>query len=109
MHEMTSTTTERMKLTAEDVMIATFIANKLPLEICDQLPHTGRQSEVFPTTLQEKASWHLIVLQLSGWMLLYPLSKSKKEYVVVMTWLLAEMYKNTLPKQPWSASYSMLF
>ena len=56
MHEMTSTTTERMKLTAEDVMIATFIANALPLEYCDQLPHTGRQSEVFPTTLQEKAS-----------------------------------------------------
>jgi len=55
---MTNTAMEAIKPTAADKIIITSIANTTPRGISSQLPHTGRQSEVFLTVLQEKPSWH---------------------------------------------------
>ena len=64
MHEMTRTAMEAITPMAAEVMTATSMATTVPWGYCAQCPHTGRQSEVFPTALQEKPSWHWSVLQL---------------------------------------------
>ena len=81
MHVMTSTAMEEMKPMAADRITTTSVATTTPRENSSQLPHTGRQSEVFPTILQEKPSWHWSVLQLTcpanpadggGWVVVSP-------------------------------------
>ena len=83
MHVMTNTVMEAMKPTAADKIMTTSIANTTPRGLSSQLPHTGRQSEVFPTVLvlQEKPSWHWSMLQLTcpanlaiggGWVVVSP-------------------------------------
>ena len=72
---------EATKPTAAERMITASMANEMPWGYSFQLPHTGRQSEVFPTVLQEKPSWHWSVLQLTcpasladggGWVVVSP-------------------------------------
>jgi len=58
MHVMTSTAMEATKPMDAERIMTTSMANETPSGYCFQLPHTGRQSEVFPTVLQEKPSWH---------------------------------------------------
>jgi len=58
MHVITNTAMEATKPTAADKIMTTSIANTTPRGLSSQLPHTGRQSEVFPIVLQEKPSWH---------------------------------------------------
>ena len=81
MHEMTSTAMEATKPMDAERIMTTSMANETPSGYCFQLPHTGRQSEVFPTVLQEKPSWHWSVLQLTcpanptdggGWVVVSP-------------------------------------
>jgi len=81
MHVMTSNAMEEMKPMAADRITTTSMATTTPWENSSQLPHTGRQSEVFPTVLQENPSWHWSVLQLTcpanptdggGWVVVSP-------------------------------------
>ena len=53
--------------TAADRPTVTLMATILGWENSSQRPHTGRQSEVFSTVVQEKLSWHWSVLQFSCW------------------------------------------
>ena len=64
MHETTSTIIEARTPMVADKMMATSMATTVPWGYCAQWPHTGRQSEVFASALQEKPSWHCSVLQL---------------------------------------------
>lgn len=56
MHEMTRTAMEATTPIAADVMTATSMATTVPRGYCSQRPQTGRQTDVFSTTLQEKPS-----------------------------------------------------
>ena len=56
MHEMTSTAMEAITPMTPDRMTTTSMATTVLREYSSQLPHTGRQTEAFPTTLQEKSS-----------------------------------------------------
>ena len=58
MHVMTRTAMDAIKPMAADRITTTSMANTTPREYSSQLPHTGRQSEVILTVLQEKPSWH---------------------------------------------------
>ena len=64
MHETTSTAMEMKIPNVADKMMATSMATAVSWGYCNQCPHTGRQSEVFPIALQEKPSRHWSVLQL---------------------------------------------
>ena len=66
MHEMTITAMEAITPMTADKTTTTSTATTVPCGSCSQLPHTGRQSEPFLTTLQEKSSLHGSVLQLSN-------------------------------------------
>ena len=55
-HEMTSTAMEAITPMTADRTITTSTATTVLRGYCSQLPHTGRQTEAFLTTLQEKAS-----------------------------------------------------
>lgn len=67
MQEITSTAMEAITPIAADRPRVTLIATTLWWEKSSQLPHTGRQSEVFSTVVQEKPSRHWSVLQFSCW------------------------------------------
>ena len=67
MQEITSTAMEAITPIAADRPRVTLIATTLWWENSSQLPHTGRQSEVFSTVVQEKPFWHWSVLQFSCW------------------------------------------
>ena len=67
MHEITSTAMEAMIPMAADRPTVALMATILGWENSSQRPHTGRQSEVFSTVVQEKLSWHWSVLQFSCW------------------------------------------
>ena len=56
MHEMTSTAMEETKPMIADRTTTTSMPTTVLREYSSQLPHTGRQTEAFPTTLQEKPS-----------------------------------------------------
>ena len=65
MHVMTNTAIEAIKPMAADRKTSTSMANTTLREYCSHPPHTGRQSEVLLTVVQEKSSWHWSVLQLT--------------------------------------------
>ena len=78
-HEMRSIAMEITTPVTADRMTTASVATTVARSYSAQCPHTGRQTEAFPTTLQEKSSWHCSVLQLmcsgtppvgKGWMLL---------------------------------------
>ena len=56
MHEMTSTAMEETKPITAEIMTTTSMATTVLRGLSSQIPHTGRQTEAFPTTLQEKPS-----------------------------------------------------
>ena len=56
MHEITSTAMEETKPITTEIMTTTSLATTVLRGLSSQIPHTGRQTEAFPTTLQEKPS-----------------------------------------------------
>ena len=65
MHEVRSIAMETTTPATADRTTTTSVATTVSWGYSFQLPHTGRQTEVFPTILQEKSSWHCSVLQLT--------------------------------------------
>jgi len=63
MHEMTSTAMEETTPITADRTITTSMATTVSWGYSAHSPHTGRHTETFLKTLQEKPSWHWSMLQ----------------------------------------------